>query len=149
MSNRIKKLCFMFSETERAILVPASEGDSVTFPTNLTEVQYEEHVMWLFEHILIAEVFENVSACYGCKDERFINRLQLDSQTGSLTITNISKIHSGTIQLLIINGKQQECQTFNITVYGEFHELSCPFSLKEENMGRRGDAWILTLICSL
>ncbi|KAI7791088.1 hypothetical protein IRJ41_009137 [Triplophysa rosa] len=102
---------------KREIPEPASEGDSVILPTNLTEVQYEDHVMWLYENRLIAELFENVSACYDCQDKRFINRLQLDSQTGCLTVTNISKIHTGTIKLLITNGKHQECHRFNVTVY--------------------------------
>lgn len=114
----------MCSGTERSIPVPASKGDSVVLPTNLTEVQYEDHIMWLYGNILIAELFENVSACYDCKDKRFIKRLQLESQTGSLTITNISNIHSGTIKLLITKGKHQECQRFNITVYGEFHQFA-------------------------
>lgn len=114
----------------------ASEGDSVILPTNLTEVQYEDHIMWVSENILIAELLENISACYECKDKRFINRLKLDGQTGCLTVTNISKIHTGNMKLLIITGKSQECRRFYVSVYGELHIFSCPFSLKEEDMGR-------------
>ncbi|XP_056614720.1 uncharacterized protein LOC130429898 [Triplophysa dalaica] len=102
---------------ERAIAVPASEGDSVILPTNLTEVQYEDHIMWLYENILIAQVLENISACYECEDKRCNDRLDLDGQTGRLTVTNISKIHTGNMKLLIINGKSQECRRFYVSVY--------------------------------
>ncbi|XP_056615778.1 uncharacterized protein LOC130430643 [Triplophysa dalaica] len=101
---------------ERAIAVPASEGDSVILPTNLTEVQYEDHIMWFYENILIAGLFENISACYDC-DKRFFNRLQLDGQTGCLTVTNISKINTGNMKLLITNGTNQECRRFYVSVY--------------------------------
>ncbi len=49
-------------------------------------------------------------------DERFRDRLKLDHQTGSLTITNTTTEHAGDYQLDIIGVKSK---TFSVSVHGE------------------------------
>ncbi|XP_056614788.1 uncharacterized protein LOC130429955 [Triplophysa dalaica] len=49
-------------------------------------------------------------------DGMFRDRLQVDVQTGSLTITNITTQHSGLYQL-IISGKEKNFNGFKVTVY--------------------------------
>lgn len=111
-------MVYVCSETDTKTL-PVSQGDSVILPTNLTEVQYEDHIMWLYGNTLIAELFEKITTYYDCEDKRFSNNLQVNNNTGSLTIKNIRKIHSGSYKLLITEGPHQECQGYNVTVCGE------------------------------
>ncbi|KAL0161332.1 hypothetical protein M9458_045057, partial [Cirrhinus mrigala] len=49
-------------------------------------------------------------------DGRFRDRLKLDNQTGSLTITNITTEHTGLYKLQI-TGKRLSSITFNVSVY--------------------------------
>ncbi len=49
---------------------------------------------------------------------RFRDRLQIDDQTGSLTITNINKLHSGLYKVQIISGDVKH-KSFSIAVYSE------------------------------
>uniref|UniRef100_A0A8C2EPZ8 Immunoglobulin domain-containing protein n=1 Tax=Cyprinus carpio TaxID=7962 RepID=A0A8C2EPZ8_CYPCA len=104
--------------------VSVMEGDSVTLQTNVTEIQKEDLLMWKFgaEKSLIAEI--NAEArrfnTYDVPDERFRDRLQLDHQTGSLTITNIRTEHTGHYEV-IISGKTVTEYRFSVMVYGTAH----------------------------
>uniref|UniRef100_A0A9J8D0K5 Ig-like domain-containing protein n=1 Tax=Cyprinus carpio carpio TaxID=630221 RepID=A0A9J8D0K5_CYPCA len=104
--------------------VSVMEGDSVTLQTNVTEIQKEDLLMWKFgaEKSLIAEI--NAEArrfnTYDVPDERFRDRLQLDHQTGSLTITNIRTEHAGHYEV-IISGKTVTEYRFSVMVYGTAH----------------------------
>ncbi|XDV22894.1 hypothetical protein PO909_027664, partial [Leuciscus waleckii] len=69
------------------------EGDSVSLNSGLTEMKDDDVIQWRFgdENTVIAEI--NVTAgritVYDdVLDGRFRDRLKLDNQTGSLTITN-------------------------------------------------------------
>lgn len=94
------------------------KGQSVTLSNNL-ERQDGDDIMWFYRRALVAEYFKNVTTYHHCNDGRFGNRLRLDSQTGSLTISNITQIHSGPYKVLVTNGIHKECQSYNVTVYGE------------------------------
>ncbi|XP_048047880.1 SLAM family member 5-like [Megalobrama amblycephala] len=80
------------------------EGDSVTLNSDLTEMKDDDVIQWRFGNTLIAEI--NVTAdrftVYDdVLDGRFRDRLKLDNQTGSLTITNTTMKHTGSYQLQI------------------------------------------------
>ncbi len=84
----------MFGES-----VSVTEGDSVTLKTNATEAQQADDILWQFasEKTLIAKVKkqQQVFSTFDGPDGRFRDRLKLDDQTGSLTITNITTKHAG------------------------------------------------------
>ncbi|KAL0161268.1 hypothetical protein M9458_044993, partial [Cirrhinus mrigala] len=61
---------------------------------------------------------KQITVTYNDTDERFRERLKLDNQTGSLTITNITTQHAGYYQLEI-SGVNLALKTFNVSVYGE------------------------------
>ncbi len=59
-------------------------------------------------------------------DERFRDRVKMDNQTGSLTITNIRNTDSGLYKVEISTNSEAE-KTFNVTVYGEYSSRTCSF----------------------
>ncbi len=105
--------------------VSVMEGDTVTLQTNVTNIpkQNIRYIQWMFgpEKTFIVIRFNR-----GAPDidyfnaERFRDRLQMDSQTGSLTIRNIRTTDSGLYQLQMI---KYIPIYFNITVYGGYFNL--------------------------
>ncbi|XP_051763485.1 SLAM family member 5-like [Ctenopharyngodon idella] len=95
------------------------EGDSVTLYTDLTEIMDGDLILWRFgtKNTLIAEIDEQADSMTvydDVLDGRFRNRLKLDDQTGSLTITNTRTEHSGYYELQMIKNMRK---SFNLTVY--------------------------------
>ncbi|KAF4097257.1 hypothetical protein G5714_021265 [Onychostoma macrolepis] len=98
------------------------EGESLTlYPgviKNLNDV-----MTWHFNHILFTEIIEDLS--FTCThdpctyvDGRFRDTLNLDNQTGSLTITNITTEHAGHYHLKINSSRFSIKRTFSVTVNG-------------------------------
>ncbi|XP_048016198.1 uncharacterized protein LOC125248394 isoform X3 [Megalobrama amblycephala] len=88
------------------------EGDSVSLHTDV-ETNQQDRIRWYFNNIRIAEIKENRSftctgvLCHNDGTERFRERLKLDHQTGSLTITDIRTTDSGDYELQI-NSNQSD-----------------------------------------
>ncbi|KTG34205.1 hypothetical protein cypCar_00021459 [Cyprinus carpio] len=106
------------------------EGDSVTLNTDDTDLQKNNQILWRFGHnILIAQINRknNKSRFYDdIADGRFRDRLQLDHQTGSLTITNTRTTDSG-LYKVTSTSTQKLFNTFSLTVY-EVYICSCGFT---------------------
>ncbi|KAI2646035.1 T-lymphocyte surface antigen Ly-9 [Labeo rohita] len=94
------------------------EGDSVTLNTNVTERQRNYQIVWKFEPkgIQIAVIYMQSIDMNG-SNVIFGDRLQMDSQTGSLTIRNIRTEHSGLYKLQIFSNRETSHKRFNVTVY--------------------------------
>ncbi|XP_052394728.1 uncharacterized protein LOC127942806 isoform X2 [Carassius gibelio] len=83
--------------------ISVKEGDSVTLNSDRTEIDYY-WIRWSFEDSLIAKINkwdDGFSLYDDVLDGRFRDRLKLDNQTGSLTITNITTEHAGRYELVI------------------------------------------------
>ncbi len=95
------------------------EGDSVTLHTDVTVTQ-QDRINWYFNKSRIAKIIVNLSRCTDVQcedaDERFRDRLELDHQTGSLTITNTRTTDSGLYKVTISSWREK---TFNVSVHGE------------------------------
>ncbi|XP_026111934.1 uncharacterized protein LOC113090034 [Carassius auratus] len=83
-------------------------GDSVTLNSSLTELMDDDQILWRFgiKNILIAEMNvtdDNITLYDDVLDGRFRDRLTLDDQTGSLTITDITMKHTGVYHGIVIN----------------------------------------------
>uniref|UniRef100_A0A671R175 Immunoglobulin domain-containing protein n=1 Tax=Sinocyclocheilus anshuiensis TaxID=1608454 RepID=A0A671R175_9TELE len=83
------------------------EGDSVTLHTDV-ETKQQEDIKWYFDDTRIAQISGDLS--FICTDvqcnvgnERFEDRLELDSKTGTLTIRDIRTTDSGLYELKIIS----------------------------------------------
>uniref|UniRef100_A0A8C2ALC5 Ig-like domain-containing protein n=1 Tax=Cyprinus carpio TaxID=7962 RepID=A0A8C2ALC5_CYPCA len=103
--------------------VSVMEGDLVTLNSlnsDLTEIREGDDILWKFgaEKSLIAKMNKKrkIFSTHNAPDERFRDRLKLDSQTGSLTITDITTEHAGLYELEI-SGAKLTSKTFNVSVY--------------------------------
>ncbi|XP_067271050.1 uncharacterized protein [Pseudorasbora parva] len=86
------------------VQISVNEGDSVTLDSDLTELKDDDLIQWRFRYTLIAEInkqTDSFSVYDDVLDGRFRDRLKLDKQTGSLTITNITMKHAGDYDLKI------------------------------------------------
>ncbi|XP_050957248.1 uncharacterized protein LOC127158133 isoform X2 [Labeo rohita] len=97
------------------------EGDSVTLHNDV-KIDHNTKIRWFFNDTRIAQITGDLS--FICTDvqcnngtERFRDRLKLDHQNGSLTITNTRTTDSGLYTLEIYSDSDSE-KTFNVTVYG-------------------------------
>ncbi|XP_058616376.1 SLAM family member 9-like [Onychostoma macrolepis] len=137
-------LACVFSE-----LVSVTEGDSVTLKTNVTEVQQADDVLWVFgaEKSLIAKIKkqQQIFSTFNGSDGRFRDRLKLDSQTGFLTITNITTQHAGLYELEI-TGEILSLKTFNVSVYAR---LPVPVISRNSSQCSSSSSSYCSLLCSV
>ncbi|XP_073699904.1 SLAM family member 5-like [Garra rufa] len=108
------------STTDEMQSVSVMEEDSVTLQTFVTKIHEEDDILWKFgaETSPIAKIsIENqIFSTFDGADGRFRDRLKLDKQTGSLTITNITTEHAGLYQLEVY-GVKRSSKTFSVSVY--------------------------------
>uniref|UniRef100_A0A3B4BWH6 Ig-like domain-containing protein n=1 Tax=Pygocentrus nattereri TaxID=42514 RepID=A0A3B4BWH6_PYGNA len=96
--------------------IDATEGTTVTLRTDLTTKTTGDVIVWTFgpADTLIAQLVNRNTVTLS--SERFRDRLQLDTQTGSLTICNVGISDSGVYKVLIISVEISNKQ-FTVTVY--------------------------------
>uniref|UniRef100_A0A8C1TKK3 Ig-like domain-containing protein n=1 Tax=Cyprinus carpio TaxID=7962 RepID=A0A8C1TKK3_CYPCA len=123
-----------------------TEGDSVTLNTDVTTIHEDDDILWNFgaENSLIAQIKRQNQIF---PDERFRDRLKLDRQTGSLTITNITTQHAGRYELEI-NGKKLSTKTFSVSV---FAHLPVPNITRDfsQNSSSSSSSSYCSLVCSV
>ncbi|KAL0161357.1 hypothetical protein M9458_045082, partial [Cirrhinus mrigala] len=97
----------------------ATEGDSVTLHTDVTQIRVDDDILWKFgaekSQIANMKIKKQIFNTSDVPDGRFRNRLKLDNQTGSLTITNITTEHAGLYEIEI-TGAKKSSKTFNVFV---------------------------------
>ncbi|XP_043078724.1 uncharacterized protein LOC122327429 isoform X3 [Puntigrus tetrazona] len=105
--------------------VSVVEGNTVTLHTGVKTNQ-QEKIKWFFNDIRIAQISDYLSKT--CTDvqcnegtERFRDRLKLDPQTGSLTITNTTTTDSGLYRLQMISSRNISEIIFSITFHAKIN----------------------------
>ncbi|XP_039538585.1 uncharacterized protein LOC120486563 isoform X2 [Pimephales promelas] len=92
------------------------EGESVTLDTHAKTTN--DSMTWYFNDIPISEITgdqRKICTDDQCK-ERFRDRLKLDNETGSLTITHTTNTHSGLYKLQINSRRISIIRSFDVTV---------------------------------
>jgi len=104
--------------------VTVMKGDSVTLK-HQAEIKRNDSANWKFKDIIIVKKITagNFSTSEG-DDGRFKNCLNLEQQTGSLTITNITSDHAGPYTLNIKKSTDETSKIFRVTVTGEYSSLT-------------------------
>ncbi|XP_067272605.1 uncharacterized protein [Pseudorasbora parva] len=102
------------------VSVSVKEGDSVTLNTGV-ELAKKDRIKWYFDDTRIAQIIGDLSKIctdVQCKEgtERFRDRLKLDHQTGSLTITHTTTEDSGVYHLQIIVSSRSIDKSFSLNV---------------------------------
>ncbi|XP_026054786.1 uncharacterized protein LOC113040744 [Carassius auratus] len=105
------------------LALSAMEGDSVTLNTNFIKMADDDLLQWKFfdKNTLIAEINKQTNSFTLYDDVlggRFRDRLKVDNQTLSLTITNITTQHAGRYELQIFYIRIN----YFLTVYGGFYK---------------------------
>ncbi len=110
----------MFGDTDTVKSVSVKEGDSVTLKI-VTETQTGDKIQWKFgtNRNLIATMNGEISTIFNGTDDIFRDRLELDHQTGSLTITDTRTADSGLYEAEISRSSSEDKHRFNVTVYCE------------------------------
>ncbi|XP_039547083.1 SLAM family member 5-like [Pimephales promelas] len=107
----------VFGDTDEVKSVLVTEGDSVSLNSDV-QIQ-RDLILWAYRHdrseTRIAKIHEHVIDMFD-SNVRFGDRLQMDRQTGSLTIRNIRTTDSGLYKLWIFS-KTNTHKSFSVTVY--------------------------------
>ncbi|XP_059425172.1 uncharacterized protein LOC132159620 isoform X7 [Carassius carassius] len=110
----------VIGDTDEVKSVSVTEGDSVSLNTDVTEIQRNDLILWMFNFnnsdTRIAEIHrQNIYI----DDNTLIfgDRLQMDSWTGSLIIRNIRTEHTGLYKLTIIKAAGVTYKSFSVAVY--------------------------------
>ncbi|XP_059425117.1 uncharacterized protein LOC132159572 [Carassius carassius] len=100
-------------------------GDSVTLHTDVTEVPRDSKIIWKFGDEIIARMNEadGNPSTYDGPGAIFKDRLKLDKQTGSLTITDIRTEHIGRYSV-DIKSTDAKLKTFQVSVHGGVKTVS-------------------------
>ncbi|XDV24068.1 hypothetical protein PO909_028346, partial [Leuciscus waleckii] len=122
------------------------EGDSVTLNSDLTEIMDEDLILWRFgdENTVIAEISvleDRITVYDDVPDGRFRDRLKLDDQTGSLTITNTTTEHAGVYQLQM----RGVIKSFSLTFYAR---LPVPVIISNSSHCSSSSSSSCSLVCS-
>ncbi|XP_059425979.1 uncharacterized protein LOC132160257 isoform X2 [Carassius carassius] len=98
--------------------VSVKEGNSITLKSGAVEIQRDDEVLWMFgpQEMVIAQIYKKACNISYADDERFRDKLQLDHQTGDLTISDIRIPISGDYQMKITGSKETKLKRFRVIV---------------------------------
>ncbi|XP_051977474.1 hepatocyte cell adhesion molecule-like [Xyrauchen texanus] len=126
--------------------VSVMEGDSVTLHTDDTEILRDDVLQWMFgaqnPDTVIAQINREANIT-SIMDEQLRFRLQLNDQTGDLTITNITTAHTGLYKVQIITNTIS-FNIFNVTVYAR---LPVPVIIRDSSQCSSSSKCVL--VCSV
>ncbi|XP_067252714.1 uncharacterized protein [Chanodichthys erythropterus] len=118
ISKLIRKLHNSMADTNTVTPLSLLKGEDVTLNTD-AELQTDDQILWMFGNSPIAKIKRGDNFIYDGPDGRFKDRLKLDHQTGSLTITNTRTTDSGEYKLKISGSGKPSFKRFSVSVFDE------------------------------
>ncbi|XP_051978175.1 uncharacterized protein LOC127639895 isoform X2 [Xyrauchen texanus] len=127
ISRKLKHQHGLNDDTQKSVkTVKAKEGESVTLNTGVTEINGFDLIQWKFGEMGTSittpftaigrvKIRKNVTL-NSLNEDKFSGRLQLDKETGYLTITNIKTTDSGLYKMKIKNNMSKISKTFFVEV---------------------------------
>ncbi|XP_050951538.1 uncharacterized protein si:dkey-182g1.2 isoform X2 [Labeo rohita] len=103
-------------DTDAVKTLELMEGEPVILDTCITKLQKDDVVEWKFGSNVIATIKANNPLLYDTADARFTDKLQINDQTGDLTIRNTRTTHSGLYEVKITNITHTTHRRFSVTV---------------------------------
>ncbi|XP_036439311.1 uncharacterized protein LOC118816824 [Colossoma macropomum] len=125
--------------------VEVKEGATVTLRTDWPG-ERDADIVWMFGTTNTGIALKDSWSSSTHYDERFRDRLQLDTKTGSLTIRNISTTHSGDYKVQIYLYTVIFNKHFNLTVYAYQSMQSQRIHINRE---KESTSNLCTVICSV
>ncbi|KAL7855594.1 hypothetical protein AOLI_G00191980 [Acnodon oligacanthus] len=128
--------------------VEVTEGVNVTLRTDLTGLKSDDIMRWTFgtTDTRIAQLVNSGTVSF--YNGIFTNRLNLDKQTGSLTISNISFIHSGVYKQQLIS-EQVSNKQFRVTVYATVPVPSISQGSPQSRSDLKSSSRRCSVVCSV
>ncbi|KAG1927825.1 hypothetical protein F2P79_023984 [Pimephales promelas] len=128
--------------------ISVMEGESLTINSDLTGIMDYDWIRWIFgdENILIAEIDVTADRITVYDDYlgRFRDRLKLNNQTGSLTITNITTEHAGDYKIKCRKGYYSfSVKAFRVSVYARL-----PVPVISRDCSSSSSSSSCSLVCS-
>ncbi len=96
-----------------------TEGESVHLSTDRPKIKRDDEIQWMFGGEIIAEIKGGPGETHDGADGRFRDRLQLDDQTGDLTIKSSTAEHEGRYKLNIRSSEGNTNKTYGVIITGE------------------------------
>ncbi|XP_016384658.1 uncharacterized protein LOC107721243 [Sinocyclocheilus rhinocerous] len=117
---------FRYCKQKEKKMVSVSEGNSVTLKTGATKILRENEVLWMFgsQDTVIAQIYKKAGNISYADDERFRDKLQLDHQTGDLTISDIQIPISGDYQMKITGSRLTKMKRFKVIVREDTQKIT-------------------------
>ncbi len=94
-------------------------GESVHLSTDHPKIERDDVIQWMFGGEIIAEIKGGTGETHDGADERFRDRLQLNDQTGDLTIKNSTDKDVGDYKLKIRSSKGNRNKNYMVRITGE------------------------------
>ncbi|KAK7136779.1 hypothetical protein R3I93_016975 [Phoxinus phoxinus] len=141
--------------TDEEKSVSVTEGETVTLNTDI-KAQRDNQILWVYRHgssdTPVAEIYKQNINMFD-SNVTFGDRLQMDSQTGSLTIRNIRTTDSGLYKLTIIRRNITQ-KSFSVTVYAPLQipvitRDSSNCSSSSSSSSERSSVSRCSLVCSV
>uniref|UniRef100_A0A3B4DEJ7 Ig-like domain-containing protein n=1 Tax=Pygocentrus nattereri TaxID=42514 RepID=A0A3B4DEJ7_PYGNA len=128
--------------------VEVTEGVNVTLRTDLTGIKSDDMIRWTFgtTDTRIAQLVNSGTVSF--YNGIFTNRLNLDKQTGSLTISNISFLHSGVYKQQLIS-EQVSNKKFSVTVYATVPVPSITQGSPQRQSDLKSSSRRCSVVCSV
>ncbi|XP_065099371.1 muscle M-line assembly protein unc-89-like [Paramisgurnus dabryanus] len=91
-------------------------GEFVSLDTGVTKIQRDDEILWTFGDMRIAQYTggSNESTLYDYIDERFTDKLEVNHQTGDLTISNFRTEHTGVYKVQIKSSSGNKERKFSV-----------------------------------